>query len=477
MRRLWLACLGLLAGTALGQNASSLRPTGPTPDCTTSGCHAPQVDHQILHGPTAVGACISCHESIDQSQHTFKIKRPGRQLCDFCHLDKTGTEGPVVHKPVADGDCTACHDPHGASNRWMLKKETVPELCTGCHKETLTGAHVHKPAGEDCRLCHQPHTSTVAKLLKQEPQALCLSCHDDIGKPLAASPHPHKPATESCLKCHSPHSSAQEKVLTQSPKDLCGSCHGEIMKAAAGATVRHSAVLDGRACLNCHSPHFSDHVKQMIKDPVDVCLDCHKKPIQVNKDETVKAVSELANAALIRHGPIQTGDCAACHTVHGGEQKQLLVRPYSSDFYLPFSEEAYALCLGCHDKEILVAQPTTTATKFRDGDRNLHNVHVVSGGKSRNCRVCHAIHASRFDTQIADSTSFGEWTLPINYKQTPTGGSCAPGCHKPAAFDRVNPARTRLFGEAPGPAPIAPAPGAEPARPAAPQKPAQGGPK
>jgi hypothetical protein len=25
--------------------------------------------------------------------------------------------------------------------------------------------------------------------------------------------------------------------------------------------------------------------------------------------------------------------------------------------------------------------------------------------------------------------------LEINYKQTPTGGSCAPGCHKEATYD------------------------------------------
>ena len=64
--------------------------------------------HQVLHGPTAVSACESCHESVDPAAHSFKMKRPGRQLCDFCHIDKTGTEGPIVHKPVADGDCTGC---------------------------------------------------------------------------------------------------------------------------------------------------------------------------------------------------------------------------------------------------------------------------------------------------------------------------------------------------------------------------------
>ncbi len=459
--------LAALGSPAWGQIVNTLKPTTNTPDCTASGCHASQLNHQVLHGPTAVSACESCHESVDPAAHSFKMKRPGRQLCDFCHIDKTGTEGPVVHKPVADGDCTGCHDPHGASNRKMLKQETVPQLCMQCHKETLAGAHVHKPAGDDCTLCHQPHTSTHAKLLSKEKQALCTSCHAKVAAPLAASAHPHKPATEDCLSCHSPHASAQDKVLTLPPRELCASCHKDVADKAMNATFLHAAVQDERACLNCHSPHFSEHVKQLTKDPIDLCLDCHKKPIKNGKQVTVKGVPELADESMHRHGPIQAGDCAACHAVHGGEHESLLVRNYSSDFYLPFSEESYALCLGCHDKQILLAQPTSTQTKFRDGERNLHTVHVVSGGKSRNCRACHSIHASRFETQIADSSSFGEWKLPINYQQTPTGGSCAPGCHKPAQFDRVNAANSKVFGTAaPGATPAVP-PAAAPGTPAA----------
>jgi hypothetical protein len=42
---------------------------------------------------------------------------------------------------------------------------------------------------------------------------------------------------------------------------------------------------------------------------------------------------------------------------------------------------------------------------------------------------------------VADSVKFGEWSLPVNYTRTPTGGSCAPGCHKPEPYDREVPGR------------------------------------
>ena len=40
---------------------------------------------------------------------------------------------------------------------------------------------------------------------------------------------------------------------------------------------------------------------------------------------------------------------------------------------------------------------------------------------------------------MRDSVPYGNWTMPINFKRTETGGSCAPGCHKAFAYDRNNP--------------------------------------
>jgi predicted CXXCH cytochrome family protein len=80
---------------------------------------------------------------------------------------------------------------------------------------------------------------------------------------------------------------------------------------------------------------------------------------------------------------------------------------------------------------------TTIYTKFRNGNRNLHYVHVVNSRKGRSCRMCHQPHASN-GVKLIDKEvqKFGEWEIPVNFAITPTGGSCAPGCHQAFKYDR-----------------------------------------
>lgn len=426
----------ILAGFA-GPVVAQAPPTTKVVDCLSSGCHSQQVKHTFLHGPTAVSACDACHEYQDPAKHAFVMKRPGRQLCDFCHIDKTGTEGPVSHQPFAKGDCSSCHDPHGSETRQMLKRATIPELCVSCHKDALNGSHAHKPAAEDCTKCHKSHTADHQKLLKMPGRDLCLSCHQDVAKVVAGSSHQHKPMEGDCLQCHKPHASDEVKILKASPKDLCTSCHKPIGETMAAATHPHGAATDPRSCLNCHTPHGSDHVKQLLKEPVDTCMTCHDKPIVVSKTKTVAATRELTAAAFHKHGPIEKGDCAGCHDVHGGKNDGLLAQVYEKSFYQPYSETAYALCFKCHDRALVTTVAPEKETGFRNGSNNLHAVHVNKTSQGRSCRACHTVHASRFETMIADKVTFGEWTLPINYNKTASGGSCAPGCHRPAQYDRV----------------------------------------
>lgn len=429
----------LVASSGLAQPAINplTPPTGRSPDCTTSGCHSEQMSKPFLHGPNAVAACEMCHEYKDMASHRFALKHEGRALCDFCHMDKSGNEGPIVHDPVAKGQCTACHDPHGAGNRKMLKGESGPQLCTECHKEALSGAHVHKPVGENCTTCHTPHAGSHQKLLMMEPKELCVSCHEDVAHTTMTASFPHEPAQD-CLQCHSPHSSNEIKALRCSPKDLCASCHNQVTQAADSAAHKHGAVHDERSCLNCHTAHGSEHPKQLEADPVASCLRCHSKPIIVSKERTIAGVPELSIDANHRHGPIAEGRCVECHDVHGGAGDRLLVKPYATAFYQPYKEESVSLCLSCHDGSLVASEVASeNQTGFRNGTRNLHYLHVSKGTQGRSCSACHTSHASRFEQLIADTVRYGEWNLPINFKPTSTGGSCAPGCHKVETYDRT----------------------------------------
>lgn len=425
--------------TAQPADPAKQRPTIAVRNCTTAGCHADQLQHKLLHGPTAVGACDVCHQVKDPGQHTFLLKREGKALCTFCHIDKTGTEHKFVHKPVADEACTACHNPHGSEVKSMLRQKSVNAQCLQCHTQIMAGSHGHKPAQDDCSSCHMAHSAPHDKLLKTDKQKLCVTCHQDVEKFITTAKHPHKPvAGGDCYSCHSPHSSNNASVLSAGPKDLCISCHQSMGTLINSAAHQHSAATDGKACLNCHSPHGSDHAKQLKSSTLDACMACHDKPIAVDKQRSIAAVNELRVDAFYKHGPINKDDCGACHAVHGGAVPHLLVAPYSAAFYTNKEPDAAALCFKCHDAKLLAGPVGDKQTAFRDGDRNLHALHTGQGQgqQARSCRACHTIHASRFENMVADSVKFGEWSLPLNYVKTPTGGSCAPGCHKAEPYDR-----------------------------------------
>jgi len=138
-----------------------------------------------------------------------------------------------------------------------------------------------------------------------------------------------------------------------------------------------------------------------------------------------------------RHGPVREGKCTACHDPHVSEHAHLLVREYAAGFYARFSPQQYALCFGCHGADRVLNESGTAVTGFRDGDRNLHRLHV-NREKGRTCLVCHEVHASSRPFHMRESVPFSdsEWMLFINYERTAGGGSCAPGCHAAKSYER-----------------------------------------
>jgi predicted CXXCH cytochrome family protein len=140
------------------------------------------------------------------------------------------------------------------------------------------------------------------------------------------------------------------------------------------------------------------------------------------------------------HGPIKKGECKACHDPHGSDNFRMLRGSYPADIYVPYKDGTYGLCLTCHEKNLLRFAETTIYTKFRNGKRNLHYVHVVNTRKGRTCRVCHQPHASNGVKMVnKESIKFGVWDIPVNLTVTSSGGRCAPGCHQAFKYDREKP--------------------------------------
>lgn len=447
-------------------------------DCTTSGCHSSQVAAKFLHAPTAAGACEMCHVSVDETKHTFQLKHQGAELCNFCHLGKSDVPGMHMHQPVKDGECVKCHSPHGSEHRFLIRGETTGALCLTCHESVIKDrAHVHTPIAQgDCLGCHKAHASALPGLLVEQGRTLCLRCHANVatgvmpahapaasvggsvpavlgahdGIEVAAS-NPaiveddrplfvHEPFKGECTQCHDQHASNQTSLLKQVAKDLCISCHQDVAQKLAAATVPHSAVSVDRACMNCHSPHTAHDPGLLRNGAVTLCLECHNKPIARSDGSTIESVASMAAAGQHLHGAIGTGQCSDCHDVHGGDHRALLTRPYAQGFYQPFSADAYALCFGCHDPKLATEPKSSAVTAFRNGEVNLHYVHVTAPGEAgRSCRVCHDTHSAANQRQVRDSVPYGNWQVPIAFDQNGTGGSCGAGCHRARSYDRITP--------------------------------------
>ena len=372
--------------------------------------------------------CSSCHLSAAPDgrdpENARRLVDTAPRLCTRCH-----TRSPAaskVHMPVREGMCTDCHGPHDTGTPHLLLRP-VAELCASCHPDITDRAYLHGPAAVgDCTVCHDPHASSAARLLVIEGTDLCLFCHEDMKDELGRK-RVHPALRSGCTSCHDPHGSSAKKFLASDGAKVCFSCHAKIASrvTASGGSV-HAPIRSGQGCAACHSPHASDEPKLLPKAGAAFCLDCHKDVIKKNQK--------------VLHGPIRAG-CTPCHDPHGTPNEKLLVRPYSTDFYVSYTDAEFPFCFSCHNRDLLRFPTTSYATGFRDGDQNLHYLHVNRKERGKRCKACHVVHAGENPKLIADKVPFGKWSLPLKFVKTETGGGCSPGCHQPYAYDRKNPAK------------------------------------
>lgn len=429
----------LLISALVSSGFAVEKPTTPQETCLTAECHADYSKRAYVHGPTALGDCKVCHKPLNPQEHTYKPAREGPDLCQYCHLDQTTKK--YLHDPLEKkGDCVQCHDPHGSDNNFFLSSKTVADSCKECHEVTKDMKFLHGPiAAGECTVCHNPHGSDYERLLDIDPNELCFTCHEVTMNELKKFEFVHEPAKGECTGCHDVHGANNAQMLIDDAPKLCYSCHEDIQKMVETSKYKHSAVTEKDSCLYCHTPHAST-VKSGLKDtPIKLCMTCHDKPIEKSKGEILEAFTAQIEGKKFLHGPVAEQDCAGCHTSHGSEHFRLLVKEYPPQFYAPFSKENYGLCFSCHSESVVLTRETENLTDFRNGNVNLHFLHVNKERRGRTCRSCHATHASNLPRHIRKSVPYGKWELPVQYKKTKTGGSCEPGCHLPYAYDRRAP--------------------------------------
>jgi predicted CXXCH cytochrome family protein len=272
--------------------------------------------------------------------------------------------------------------------------QPVPEekKCSDCHSSLLANAVIHSPAQEDCGNCHQT----------------------------TGNAHPDN--------------AVKGFTLTQKMPDLCFSCHSDLIDTSQKALVIHQPFNDQKACGNCHSPHSSSEKKLLLSDQKSLCLGCHNKTIKT-ADRLIANIKDVLGKSKFIHAPVESDGCSACHNPHASVNSYLLAGSFPTTTYVTATKESFGLCFSCHDAGLFEEKTTTSVSGFRDGDKNLHYLHV-NGEKGRNCTFCHDVHGSENEHLIVNNISFGSWEMPMKYKGLENGGSCSPGCHAEKTYKR-----------------------------------------
>lgn len=340
--------------------------------------------------PASTGGPITAAtggESLDPADSGIELSRPHAEDCvgSGCH-DGMAT-GSGIHDRVAAANCHECHVAEGPEeDHHFVPVGTDGRLCRTCH-----------PFGDRQEVTHAPF---------------------EQGQ---------------CLACHGPHGGDHENLIAVADTaTLCGTCHEK--EHSDEDDVVHGPYATGE-CLACHAPHQSGHAGLVRAESMDLCLDCHDEMLTANDGTVIANIALVLRDASFLHGAIREGTCQGCHLPHTSEHRKLLRGTFSTNFYESYDREHYALCFQCHDKA-LAEQEQTIRTGFRDGDRNLHALHVRQE-KGRSCRACHEIHASNQPFHLRESVPFGGWTLPIEYRKRQNGGTCVSGCHQAESYDRT----------------------------------------
>ncbi len=327
----------------------------------------------------------------------------------------------------------------------LLAAASLPLLLAASPQEPLGSdreiawSHAPYEVG-DCAICHESSDPESPGDIIDSVNELCYGCHEDIQVMMNEWETLHFVAEDSCSNCHNPHNAGYRNLLIEEATSLCVSCHDDIGSLATESEVTHDAVTDGSACMGCHNPHASHVEKLLLQLPFDLCDSCHNTDdLLDDRGRPLTNISKLISENPELHGPVAAKDCSACHLPHGGDNFRLLVNEYPEKFYAPYDPENYALCFSCHDSQMAADPMSTTLTEFRDGDRNLHYLHVNKTPSGRTCRACHEVHAAEQAHIIRDGVPYGSrgWVLKINYEKLPNGGQCEKTCHATRAYDRT----------------------------------------
>ncbi len=310
--------------------------------------------------------------------------------------------------------------------RWVL----VAFLCAGLFPGSSSADPTQSPAVPPRTGCEQSgcHTNFAERAFLHKPlrDGTCEACH---------LPNPGKSAGASASKCPE-----GEFTAALGEKGCAGTdCHSPLPEF-------HEKEKDSSLdpCLRCHDPHAGASEALLKGTEEELCLACHEKelvpPLPRKKQQLAQGQEEEPSITLVRHGPYAEGKCSPCHPAHEMDTAYLLRGDFPKSLYTSlYTPSTYSACYeaACHGSELTEEARTDSATRFRNGDDNLHYLHVAAGSeRGRSCRLCHEPHQALNAALIRTGMPFGKKFLTLEFTSTPNGGTCETSCHASFEYNR-----------------------------------------
>lgn len=287
--------------------------------------------------------CVNCHSSCDTWESHREVS--------------TGRSAMATPLPLGDEErivCVTCHDPHsglGTASRGeyagtLRMSNLKRELCLNCHRsEGIPGSAVEVAIPLPGMITYEDYVPLLGRTSNVGED------HLEVTMNGASFP---LPVEDGLFHTRLRMLEGLNRIVITSKGDTLW--EGEVYQASSGdAAAAYGSVYYGHQtsslaeCLECHSGREGGFQASTGPTP-GLCYQCH----------------DPLDRKRFLHGPLAVGDCISCHDPHGG------VGPFH------LREKEVALCLSCHDAELVQDHRGWRET-------------VAEGGS---CSACHDPHQS-----------------------------------------------------------------------------------
>lgn len=310
-----------------------------------------------------------------------------------------------------EGQCRSCHIP--------FDRQAQDGLCLDCHKDlgrdmaAKQGFHGRMPKRANCRSCHTDHKGREAVIVNFNPKSFD---HEQTDYPLRnrhkavaceschQSGQKYSAAPQDCVSCHRKHD-----VHKGSLGGRCDSCHSD--KGWLDTRFDHSSTRFALQGAHAQTKCSACHRTSEYRDTPTTCIGCHRK-----NDKHRGQFSEK---------------CDSCHTE--SRWSQLTFRHDADTRYPLVGRHKEAKCVSCHTGVLYRDKtPTTCVDCHRKDDKH-------QGSLGSDCVSCHTERGwkevVKFDHDRTSFPLLGKHVqvncrschaTPV-YRETPS--TCL-GCHR-----------------------------------------------